>query len=457
MIPLELRSAFRSSWTDDRDNGALWAGKGASALLRVGMAYAAGPLRLVLAPEVTVASNGAFPLADAAMGYSAYSTPWMPFDLVRRWGKGPVHELRLGQSVAEVRWRGMAVGASSANQVRGPEARYPIILGASGPGVPSAFFEVGGRPGPVGRVAVRVQYGMLRESPYFDGDPDNDRLLFTLFTLDWAPAFAPGLALGTSFTYRDPVEGALMPSMLLQPFRTRSAQSEDQLNEDGMAAAHARWDVGRVGVWGTWARADGALDVEDLLTDTDHAQLWTVGGRTSWTAGGVDWVFTGEASSSVGRALRQPRLGSVTSTSRHGMAFQGHTHQGQPLGSSIGPGASAWWLSVLRTSPGGPTLGAEVEHVTRDLDVHFEVFKRRDGSSGEDREWRFGVLYQGPIPRFAGRLADVPGVSVRANGGLSLRWNRDYIRYSSNAHLVGPRESQIFLDLALTWDPSAKR
>lgn len=450
--PVLLRAAFRSGWADDRDNGALWSGRGLSAILRFGVSAHYGPVRLVFAPEFTWTANGQFPLADPVPGYSMYATPWFPMvDTPRRWGPGAAYEKHLGQSVVELGWRGVAVGFTSQNLIRGPEARYPIVLGASAPGVPSAFLSAQGQAGPLGEVRIRLRYGLLRESPYYDSIPDNNSLLHTLLSLDWEPGPLPGLTLGVSFSYRDPLVRGFSLDMLGHPFGSRSAQTPEQLAEDAMAAAHARWASRAVQVWGTWARADGALDVEDLLTDSDHSQLWAVGARTYWTSGGVRSSLTGEAASSAGRNLRQPG-GGVTSTLRHGMAPQGHTHYGQPLGPSIGPGARAWWVELRRTAPEGPTLGAEIEHITRDLDVHWEVFRRRDGSDGEDREWRFGLLYEGPVPRL-----DWPGLSMKANGGLSLRWNRDYIQYSSNAHLVGPRESQVFLDLALTWDPNVKR
>jgi hypothetical protein len=378
-------------------------------------------------------------------------------DVVRRWGDGATTQIHPGQSLAELRWGGFALGATSANVLRGSEVRYPLVLGATAPGVPAAFAEAHSRLGPLGLVGFRLQYGLLRESPWFDDDPDNDRLLHTLLALDWEPAFLPGLALGLTSSYRDPIEDGVAPFMLLQPFKTRSAQSEEQAAEDAMAAAHARWETASATVWGAWGRGDGALDVEDLLTDTDHNQFWALGARVPWTgAGGAEWSLVGEAFSATGRALRDRRVGAVPSTHRHGSATQGHTHLGQPLGPSPGPGSRGLWLRVARTAPEGATLGVEAERLLRDLEVHMDVLRRRDGASGEDREWRLAALYEGLIPAVAGGLSRVPGLSVRANGGVSLRWNRDYVRYSANADQVGARESQLFLDLALTWDPRAR-
>lgn len=455
-VPLTLHSAVRTGWTDDRENGALWAGKGVSSLFRAGVSYRRGPLWVVLAPEVTWASNGAFPLADpprpARDGavFTGYASPWQAMDLVRRWGDAGAPEVHPGQSLMELRWGGVALGATSANQIRGPEERYPLMVGASAPGVPAGYLDTSARMGPAGRVGLRLTYGLLRESPWFDDDPDNDRLLLTLVALDWEPAFLPGLSLGLSATYRDPLEDGVSPFMLVQPFKTRSAQTDDQLAEDAMAAAHARWETPSASIWGTWARGDGALDVEDVLTEPDHTQMWALGGRLRWAARGATWQLLGEAASSTGMRVR------AGSDYRHSKARTGHTNLGQMLGASVGPGARGVWLQVQR-SASARTVGLEVERIVRDLDVYGRVFARRDGASGEDREWRVAALYEGPFPRFAGRLADVPGLSLRANGGVSLRWNRDYVRYSANADQVGPRESQLFLDVALTWDPSGRR
>lgn len=456
LVPFTLHAALRTAWTDDRENGALWAGKGVSSLLRGGVAYRQGPLRVVLAPEVTWASNGRFPLANApgpardGTTFKPYASPWQAMDLVRRWGEGAAYEFHAGQSLVEVRGGGFALGATAANLVRGPEARYPLIVGSSGPGVPSGYLDGGGRAGPLGRMGFRLQYGLLRESPWFDDDPDNDRLLLTLLGLDWEPAFLPGISLGLTAIYRDPVEDGVTPFMLFQPFKTRSAQTDDQLAEDAMAAAHARWVTPAATFWGTWARGDGALNVEDLLTEPDHTQMWAVGSRVRWGEGDAAWELVGEAASSTGMRVR------AGSDYRHSRARTGHTHRGQMLGASVGPGARAQWVQLRRSAEPAGTVGVEVERILRDLDAYARTLRRPDGASGEDREWRLAALYEGPVPAFAGGLARVPGLSVRANGGVSLRWNRDYVRYSANADQVGPRESQLFLDLALTWDPRTR-
>ncbi|MDP2957316.1 MAG: hypothetical protein Q8N53_12905 [Longimicrobiales bacterium] len=75
-------------------------------------------------------------------------------------------------------------------------------------------------------------------------------------------------------------------------------------------------------------------------------------------------------------------------------------------------------------------MGIEVERSLHDLDVHHEVFASRDGADGQDREWRLALRYEGAAPGFGSAV-----VGLRANGGLSLRWNRDYIQYSGNAAL----------------------
>ncbi|MHB1193065.1 MAG: hypothetical protein ACYC6F_08450 [Longimicrobiales bacterium] len=321
------------------------------------------------------------------------------------------------------------------------------MLGASAPGVPTGFVEGSVGLGPLGQTHLRAQWGILRESPFFDNHPDNDQLLLSAFFADWTPAGASGLRVGASYTYRDPLDAGFTLPMLVRAFSTTSAQDALRLAGDGIAAVHVAWISSLLGVWGTWGRGDYWLNTEDFLTEPDYSQIWTGGLAVDWPQAGSGWRLVSEMASVTGSTTYRNN----PTAYRHNVATQGYTHRGQMLGASIGPGAQGAWLLLERTDS-SRTLGVEVERIVRDLDLYNTVFARRDGTSGEDREWRFGLLYEGPIPRF-----DVPGVSVKANGGLSLRWNRDYIQYSSNAHLVGPRESQIFLDLALTWDPNWKK
>jgi hypothetical protein len=444
--PMTMHGALRTSWSDDRDNGALWSGKGGAALLRGGAAYRAGPLLLVLGPEVTWASNGSFPLpGQTPTVLSAFSAPWFAVDLPRRFGDRPVRGVHPGQSMIEVRWTHIAAGVTSANVVRGPELRYPLVIGPSAPGFPSAFVEGGGTMGPLGRLKGRVQWGVLTESAYFDDIPDNDRTLFSGFFLDWAPGFAAGLEFGASITYRDPLAGGFSPSMLFQAFSTVSAQAQEQKAEDALAAVHARWSVEGFSTWATWGRNDYWLDTEDLLTDPDQSQLFAIGMARGWRHMDEEWTLLAEVSSTF---TGNPRSGSIY---RHSTSRQGYTHQGQTLGSSLGPGSRGAWLRLQRTDS-ARTVGIEAERIFHDLDVYNRILRHPDGTEGEDREWRFAVLYEGAAPGFGSQA-----VGLRLNGGMSLRWNRDYIRYSENADMVGPRESNVFLDVALTWDPSAAR
>ena len=48
-------------------------------------------------------------------------------------------------------------------------------------------------------------------------------------------------------------------------------------------------------------------------------------------------------------------------------------------------------------------------------------------------------------------------IQLEAFGGLSLRWNRQYIRFTGDLQEQPERESNLWLDLRLAWTPWAER
>ena len=116
------------------------------------------------------------------------------------------------------------------------------------------------------------------------------------------------------------------------------------------------------------------------------------------------------------------------------------------LGASIGPGARANYVSLDRTLD-ERIVGVLVERVLWDIDA-YSLNIRDEFPGGQDRELLFG-----------GRLgmdvwvSSVDCLRLEVWGGLSVRRNRQYARFTAQQLDYPERETNFWLDLRLVWTP----
>ena len=448
----------RSRFPSDRDNGAVWAGKGLSLQFSAGIGGALGPIRYGVFPAIHWTQNLDFVIADPeVVGYSSYmyarGGPWI--DWPQRMGPSADGHMGPGQSYLEVTgWWRAAIGVSTENIWWGPSRRYPMLLGATSAGFPHVY----GRSPTVElgrfRVLVRVVSGRLLESDYFDHDGDNDRNLLSAFRMEIGLRSLPGTQVAVTSVIRQQWGSALSFGDIPQKlFPLSSSQGGSGGATDGVGAVTLLLPVTSLGIrlHGTWGRGDFFLDAEDLLTEPDHNQFWSVGLHREWQPVGdrSRWGFSMEHAST---AATPPQF-HVRNESfswgvyRHSGSPQGHTHRGQLLGASIGPGARATYVSLDRTVA-DRLVGVLVERVLWDIDA-YSLTLRHNFSDGQDRELLFGVRLGTDL-----RVLGVDRMRLDAFGGFSIRRNRQYIRFTGDLLDHHPvRETNFWLDLRLAWTP----
>jgi hypothetical protein len=446
----------RSRFPIDRDNGAVWAGKGLSAQFAVGIGGAVGPLRYGVYPTIHWAQNADFAVGDFGVAdHSRYVYGRPLIDWPQRMGPSADGHMGPGQSYLEVTgWWRAAVGVSTENIWWGPSKRYPMLLGTTSAGFPHVYarsptLELGAF-----RMFGRVLSGRLLESEYFDHDSNNDRNLLSALRLEIGLRSLPGTQLAiTSMIRQQWAPDFSFGSLIRKLTPLSSAQSgEAEGATDGIGAITLVLPASSLGIQlhGTWGRGDFFLDAEDLLTEPDHNQFWSIGLHREWQPVGdrSRWGFSMEHAST---AATPPQF-HVRNESfswgvyRHGGSPQGHTHRGQLLGASIGPGARATYFSIDRTKD-RLLLGVLLERVLWDIDVYSRDF-RSTFPGGQDRE-----------TLIAARLGIDLGVSGVARwrldvlGGFSLRRNRQYARFTEGLLDHPERETNYWLDLRLAWTP----
>ncbi|MFC1575177.1 capsule assembly Wzi family protein [Gemmatimonadota bacterium] len=362
----QLQLVWNSDLPFSRNDGALWAARGASVLVRAGFRVDKGPLSLILAPEFTYSQNRAYQLfASEVEDRSPYSSPWHEglhsLDLPSRFGNEPWIWSDFGQSSLTFRFWGTAVGAATENVWWGPGLRNSLIFSNQAPGFPHLFLRTeDGVETPAGRFRAHWMVGNLVESLYFDEDEANDLRSLSAFALSFEPAVAPGLSLGVMRSVVAPVEaggetfGHALDALLRWDRRQMPDSDIPVPDSDPLLSAYFRWafPAGGVEVWGEWARLDAPASLEDLLTTPHRTQAYLVGFQ--WVRP-LGWGSTDFRIQSELTSLEQARA-----SSHHPLpldfysgqaAPQGYTHRGQALGAGIGPGSSSQWIALDLLDP----------------------------------------------------------------------------------------------------------
>lgn len=195
VAPVRSQTTYNSEYPRDRNNGALWAGRGTASSLSAGLTYRRGSVSGALVPTAVYAQNRPFrDLPAMTAGYSDFSHPWHGpmIDWPQRFGNDEIAALHPGPSYVRFDGGTLAFGASTENLWIGPARRNPILMSNTAPGFPHAFLGTT-RPleTAVGGFALQAVAGALDESEYWDGEPDNDRRLFTAFALGYRPRWVP--------------------------------------------------------------------------------------------------------------------------------------------------------------------------------------------------------------------------------------------------------------------------
>jgi hypothetical protein len=367
LLAPEARTIYNSAFPYGMNDGAIWAGRGLTGAMQVGVAARVGPLSAVLAPQLFAAGNAEFPLmANGRTGRHVFADGRYPdaIDLPQRFGEGTYTRLDAGQSTVRADLWGVALGASTANQYWGPAVENPILLGNNAAGFPHAFVGTA-RPVNVwiGRLHGRVIWGQLNQSDYSPIDTAHAKRFAAGLALLLTPRGARGLELGIGRFFHMPwPAGGLASARFGKPFesflkvalaRQRGNQGNDS-SDNQLASVFGRWvfPASGVEVYAEYGREDHNWDTRGLMQEPDHDAAYLFGFQKAWRRPASRlFVIRGEALNSRISHLQQaaPQVPWYI----HSVARQGHTHDGQVLGSAGGFGGGAAVLAVDRYEPTG--------------------------------------------------------------------------------------------------------
>lgn len=436
--PVQLSAWSNSGYPDDRNNGAVWAGRGFSGQVSAGVRLEAGPVSAGFAPVATYQANRDFTIRPANRpGISEFANAlYSGIDLPQRFGDEAYDEVHTGQSYVRLDFANLAAGISYENLWVGPAVRDPILMSSTAPGFRHVFL---GTSKPldlwIARVDAEMILGRLRESDHFDQNPENDENRLAMWVLTVSPRWLDGLELGFARSYMYEASGAENLSVLFRP-------SERNLAGNELASVFARWLLveSQAEVYLEWARDDRYATVEDdLIPEPDHSQAYMLGFQKLTRAGTTvlgptSLRFQAEAVHlQEKQEYRTGRPLPVYYT--HSAIRQGYTHRGQLLGAAVGPGGDGQFFAL----DGVFTRGM--------VGIFAERVRRNDGSQEAVRA-RFAYPYAHDTELGGGvrGLAYWRDLLVSGSLGYASRWDRDFLE----------DDSSVKLNLNVQWWPSTR-
>jgi hypothetical protein len=339
---------------DDRDGG-VWQGRGFTAGLSAGVRLQMGVLTVALRPLGFAAENRSYAPRPAPQSADDLRHPhWgRVIDLPYRFGTRTFAKLLPGESFARLTWKRASAGVTTASQHWGPMHLYPLLIGTESQGYPRAFVEARGFP--VGKVALTGHWhvGLLEASPHTDLEPGNRSRIASAFT---AGIRAGAIELGGGrFFHVRRSPGALNLSTATLPFSGLLKNRSADVVVGGynqLASVFFRLAPAATGVeaYGEFLRDDHNANTRDLIGEPDHASAYGVGVRRAWLAAegltGITLEYANARISHLARARSQPLIYT------HDPLTEGHTHDGQTIGSSAilgGGGLTVLWSRIART------------------------------------------------------------------------------------------------------------
>lgn len=347
-----LTASHNSGFAWGMNDGTVWQGRGTTVWGTAGAQVRWRFLTARIEPMFSRTANAAFELLPSTdtTGFGAVLTG---IDLPQRFGDQAEARIHPGQSFVRIDAGPLAAGFSSENIAWGPGIRHNLLLGPNAPGFPH-FFMGTGRPvrTPVGAFGLQLLYASLEQSDWSPATMHPRRFGAGLIGV-WMPF--PQMELGISRFYHKPWPDGFSLRDLGAPFGSvfYDAEWEGTGGADNqLATAFGTVRIRSLGleVFGEFGRNDRSQGVRDLIVEPEHNAAWTLGflhATTPDSAAGTMWTTRLEVANA--RISRIQTLGRGQAPFyTHGSVAQGHTVEGQLLGTPLAEQSGGLELSVDR-------------------------------------------------------------------------------------------------------------
>ena len=380
-------------WNSDRPSGQndgwVWQGRGFTTEAGLAMHASVPFIKLNLRPSVLATQNLSFePGGRVKPGIDLPDNPY----------PGPDVRFRFVESAAFLNLGNLGVGASNETRWWGPGVRNSIMLSNHAPGFDHVRVQTV-KPQNVGIGKVYIEYimGKLEGSKIRPERYPEGWRLFTGLHIWASTGILPDLRVGLNRTFianQADVRTTRDYFPLFQPFQKNAlgegTDGSGSAPDDQRASVFFDWrfPVSGLRVYGEFAREDHNMDLRDALMEPGHIRAYQVGAELRSSERLTQVEFTQMQISTINPRGEAPWY-------THTAVRRGYTHEGQVLGSGVGPGGNSAYISHRWLTSHG-WIGGYAERAERE----HEFAKRTFGPNApKEVDFIFGVRHEQTIGR----------------------------------------------------------
>ncbi|MEP5614131.1 MAG: capsule assembly Wzi family protein [Cyclobacteriaceae bacterium] len=354
-----FKATKNSRYARGYNDGPVWKGVGRNIEMHGGLSGKTGKLTYTINPVFFYSKNKFFSIPDLQPSTTVFAYPYSSqIDWVQRYGQGVVGKGHPGQSEVRLDVGKVVASIGTQNYSLGPAIYNPILLGRQAGGFPHV--RMGMKPTylsskkNIAKVEANVIYGLLKESEYFDNDPDNNNRYFNGLFFAFTPSILPELTIGFNkvlykqtryFQGRD----LISPLFIIDDGVVDGDTLSPNDAFDQMASISLEWNLRESGfrAYVEFAKNDFTSDGAGLrptAVEPEHSRGYTIGfEKILKNKKNTELVISYEHTNlSIGHQPWRP----TPPFYAHGINRQGYTHDGQIIGAGIGPGGNSDNLGI---------------------------------------------------------------------------------------------------------------
>lgn len=339
----EWSTYWNSARPSGQNDGWVWQGKGYTTEAGLAMHASIPFIKLNLRPSVRATQN---------LDFEQNTLVKSGIDLPDRMYATSETKFALVNSSLFLEALNVGVGVSNENRWWGPGVRNSIILSNHAPGFDHVRVQTV-KPQNVGIGTMYMEYilGRLVGSEVRPERFPKGWRLFTGMHVAVSPSFIPGLRVGLNRTFianQQDVNSTSDYFPLFQSFQKKNlgegSDGSGSAPDDQRVSAFFDWRFSNSGfrVYGEFGREDHNMDLRDVINEPGHARAYLFGVEKSVER----HLFQAEFTQMQVNTSTDGRTQGIWYA--HSRVRRGYTHEGQVLGSGVGPGGTSAFLHYTR-------------------------------------------------------------------------------------------------------------
>jgi hypothetical protein len=354
----EIFLSYNSEYAYGYNDGAMWQGRGFNTRISGGLTFNWKYFTVTFAPEVWFAQNKTFDILTSAtespFGYYATAN----IDYPQIYGDSLYYEFNFGQTDIRFNYKAFTFGVSTENFAIGPSEYNNLIMSTNASGFPHIDIGFNRIDTKLGLFELRLFWGLLKESDFYDSDSSNDDTFITGSSFSYSFPFLKDLTIGFNRVIQTPMEYFDSSAIYtIIDFTDKgfgyylgdgdSGYGFDQ--KDQKISFTFEWTFPTVGfnIYFEFFREDyGSLRTLFLLPE--HTAGYMLGAKKTISISPErGFMITGEMVWM--QQSRDYELIQITTPAlyyTHTSNIHGYTHKGQILGTALAPGGDGQFLTI---------------------------------------------------------------------------------------------------------------